>query len=82
MRTCLPRRPLARARQSSSWNSAPRLINLLQHHTECHDPIAAMRKERGEKIVSILLFVLSYQSSTSNPGWTFHAASAHWLARS
>ncbi|GAW03040.1 zinc finger protein [Lentinula edodes] len=27
-----------------------RLLEL--HHTECHDPIAAVRKERGEKIYS------------------------------
>ena len=27
--------------------------DLLQHLTECHDPLAALHRERGDKIVSI-----------------------------
>ena len=38
--------------------SNPLTQTLLQHLTECHDPLAALRRERGDKIVSIsvLLF--------------------------
>ena len=33
------------------------LLYHVQHQTECHDPLAAVRKERGEKIVSLSLFL-------------------------
>ena len=29
------------------------LMVFVQHQTKCHDPIAAVRKDRGEKIVRI-----------------------------
>ena len=32
-----------------------------QHQTECHDPIAAIRKERGERIVRVLVKMLHNQ---------------------
>lgn len=35
---------------------------LSQHQTECHDPIAAVRKDRGEKIVRMLYCIFSYCS--------------------
>lgn len=40
-----------------------------QHQTECHDPIAAMRKERGEKIVCTPLSLFC----VSNASCSLHA---------
>ena len=30
---------------------------LPQHQTECHDPLAAVRKDRGEKIVRVISLI-------------------------
>ena len=42
----------------------------VQHQTECHDPIAAVRKDKGEKIVRSLgypfLFYLYLNDTSSN----------------
>jgi hypothetical protein len=39
--------------------------DLLQHITECHDPLAALHSERGDKIVSISV-IFSYPFSLSS----------------
>ena len=38
------------------WTDCGRVLP--QHQTECHDPLAAVRKDRGEKIVRALLFAV------------------------
>ena len=39
--------------------SDPLTLDLLQHITECHDPLAALHRERGDKIVSIFVSLSS-----------------------